>query len=95
MFHQVIDGDKGASFAAEKMLLEDLSGKLEAYERAHESEVGCMEQRLRAMKHQISKLEEQQGRKGKEGGDSRKWTLDLNEKDCVQNNERRNKEIHV
>jgi hypothetical protein len=63
-FHSIIDNDPSALACAERMQLDDLSGKLEAYERAHEKEVHCMEQKMTALKEQVDRLEgkQQKGR---------------------------------
>jgi hypothetical protein len=66
-FHRVVDGDAAALAACERIQLDDLEGKLQAYERAHEDEVVCLQGKMGELRRRVEELV---GRGGGGGGGS-------------------------
>lgn len=66
-FHRVVDGDAAALAACERIQLDDLEGKLQAYERAHEDEVVCLQGKMGELRRRVEELEGRGGggRRGK------------------------------
>ena len=71
-FHGVVDADPAAAAAAERLQLDDLAGKLDAYERAHDVEVVCMKAKVELLRKEVERLEK--GEKGREGKKTGWWS---------------------